>query len=157
MKSTFDRDLIWIEERIQTIWTYLSKYGKREKSWFQYVHLVDNHDLGCRPLMLYLYTAWNLLHSKNWISILFHNNHNMIELVVLFWNLLWVLLPQCPHWEYYISISFHIEWDMIVVTVFLSILNQMEVHLVQKIERKTVTHDHIPFKVKGNGNRVFSE
>ena len=23
------------------------------------------------------------------------------------------------HWENYISISFHIEWDMIVVTVFL--------------------------------------
>ena len=34
------------------------------------------------------------------------------------------------HWENY-PISFHIEWDMIVVTVFLSILNQMEVHLVQ--------------------------
>ena len=31
------------------------------------------------------------------------------------------------------------EWDMIVVTVFLSILNQMEFHLVQKIERKTVS------------------
>ena len=29
------------------------------------------------------------------------------------------------------SISFHIEWDMIVVTVFLSILNQTEFHLVQ--------------------------
>ena len=39
----------------------------------------------------------------------------------------------------YISISFQIEWDMIVVTVFLSILNQIEFHLVQKIERKTVT------------------
>ena len=43
------------------------------------------------------------------------------------------------HWENYISISFHIQWDMIAVTVFLSILNQMEFHLVQKIERKTVT------------------
>jgi len=29
------------------------------------------------------------------------------------------------------SISFHIEWDMIVVTVILSILNQMEIHLVR--------------------------
>ena len=29
------------------------------------------------------------------------------------------------HWENNISISFHIEWDMIVVIVFLSILNQM--------------------------------
>jgi len=41
------------------------------------------------------------------------------------------------HWENYISISFHIEWDMIVVTVFLSILNPMEFHLV-----------HIPFGSK---------
>jgi len=31
----------------------------------------------------------------------------------------------------YISISFQIEWDMIMVTVFLSILNQIEFHLVQ--------------------------
>ena len=31
----------------------------------------------------------------------------------------------------YISISFHIEWDMIVVTVFLSILIQMEFNLVK--------------------------
>ena len=38
----------------------------------------------------------------------------------------------------YISISFQIEWDMIVVTVFLLILNQMEFHLVQN-RRKTVT------------------
>ena len=38
------------------------------------------------------------------------------------------------HWENYISIFFQIEWDMIVVTVFLSILNQMEFHLVQKLK-----------------------
>ena len=43
------------------------------------------------------------------------------------------------HWENYISISFQIEWGMVVVTVFLSILNQIEFHLVKKIERKTVT------------------
>ena len=39
--------------------------------------------------------------------------------------------PTNAHWENYVSISFHIEWDMIVVTVFLQILNQMEFHLVQ--------------------------
>ena len=43
------------------------------------------------------------------------------------------------HWENYISTSFHTEWDLIVETVFLSILNQMEIHFVQKIEKKTVT------------------
>ena len=47
-------------------------------------------------------------------------------------------LKIAVHQENYISIAFYIEWDMIVVTVFLSILNQMEIHLVQN-GRKTVT------------------
>ena len=59
------------------------------------------------------------------------------------------------HWENYVSISFHIEWDMIVVTVLFSILNQMEFHLVQNW-KENCYHDHIPFNVKGNGNIVFS-
>ena len=45
---------------------------------------------------------------------------------------------------------------MIVVTVFLSILNQMELHLVQN-RKENCYHDHIPFNVKGIGNIVFSE
>ena len=44
---------------------------------------------------------------------------------------------------------------MIVVTVFLSILNQMVFHLVQN-RKENCNHDHIPFNVKGNGNIVFS-
>ena len=36
------------------------------------------------------------------------------------------------------SISFQIEWNMIVVTVFLKILNQMEFHLVHIFKRNTV-------------------
>ena len=44
---------------------------------------------------------------------------------------------------------------MIIATVFLSILNQMEFHLVQNL-KKNCHHDHIPFNVKGNGNIVFS-
>ena len=52
------------------------------------------------------------------------------------------------HWENYIFISFHIEWDMIVVTVFLSVLNQMEIHLVQN-QKENYHHDHTPFNVKG--------
>ena len=48
-----------------------------------------------------------------------------------------------------------IEWDMIVVTVFLSILNQMEFNLVQN-RKENCNHDHIPFNLKGNGNIVFS-
>ena len=44
---------------------------------------------------------------------------------------------------------------MIVVTVFLSILNQMDFHLVQ-IRKENCHHDHIPFNVEGNGNIDFS-
>ena len=58
------------------------------------------------------------------------------------------------HWENYVSISFNIEWDIIVVTVFLLILNQMEFHLVQN-RKENCHHDHIPFNVKGNGNVVL--
>ena len=52
------------------------------------------------------------------------------------------------HWENYISISFHIEWDMIVVTVFEP--NGISIWF------KNYHHDHIPFIVKGNENIVFS-
>ena len=40
------------------------------------------------------------------------------------------------------------------MTVFLSILNQMEFHLAQN-RKETRHHDHIPFNVKGNENVVF--
>ena len=57
-------------------------------------------------------------------------------------------LGHTIHWENYISI--HIEWDMIVVTVFLSILKEMEFHLVQN-RKVNCHHNHIPFNVKGIG------
>ena len=44
---------------------------------------------------------------------------------------------------------------MIVVTVFLSILNQMKFHLVQN-RKENCHHDHIPFNVRGNRNTDFS-
>ena len=44
---------------------------------------------------------------------------------------------------------------MIVVTVFRSILNQMDFHLVQN-RMENYHHDHIPFNVKGNEILVFS-
>ena len=44
---------------------------------------------------------------------------------------------------------------MIVETVFHSVQNQMDFHLVQ-IRKKNCHHDHIPFNVKRNGNKVFS-
>ena len=59
------------------------------------------------------------------------------------------------HWENQYSISFHSEWDMILVTVFLSILNQMEIHLVQN-RKENCPHDHTPVNVKGIGSIVVS-
>jgi len=44
----------------------------------------------------------------------------------------------------------------IVGTVFHSIFNQMEYHLVQN-RKGNCHHDHIPFNVKGNGNIFFSK
>ena len=48
------------------------------------------------------------------------------------------------HWENYTSISLHIEWDMIVVTVFLSILIRIKFHLVKNL-KENCHHDHIPY------------
>jgi len=56
------------------------------------------------------------------------------------------------HLEKYISI--HIELYMIVLTVFLLILIQMEIYLVQN-RKENCHHDHISFDVKGNGNIEF--
>ena len=42
-----------------------------------------------------------------------------------------------------------------MVTVFLSNLNQLELHLAQN-RKENCHHDHIPFNVKGNENVVFS-
>ena len=47
------------------------------------------------------------------------------------------------HYKNSYSISFQIEWDMIVVTVILSILNQMGFYLVQN-RKKNCHHDDIP-------------
>ena len=41
------------------------------------------------------------------------------------------------------------------MTGFLSILNQMDIHVVQN-RKETCPYDHIPFNVKGNGIQVFS-
>ena len=49
--------------------------------------------------------------------------------LLIYWE---TLIPRTAiHWENYISISFKIEWDMIMATVFLSILNWTEFHLIQ--------------------------
>ena len=78
----------------------------------------------------------------------------------------WILCRV--HWENSHSISFQIEWETIVVTVFLLILNQMKFHLVSVSDlnqmefnlvqnrKENCHHEHIPFNLKGNRNVVFS-
>ena len=44
---------------------------------------------------------------------------------------------------------------MMMVTVFLSISNQMDFNLVQN-RKGNCHHDQIPFNLKGNGKKVFS-
>ena len=65
------------------------------------------------------------------------------------------------HWENYISIFFHSERDMIVVTVFdpngISIWKKSEwnfhgIYIIShSLWKENCHHDHIPFTVKGNG------
>ena len=45
---------------------------------------------------------------------------------------------------------------MIMMTVFLLILNQMEFHLVQN-GKENCNHDHIPFNLNGIGNIVSTK
>ena len=78
---------------------------------------------------------WVCIHSRDEI-LKFSSKHSQL------------LLCVGVHWENYISISFHSEWDMIVVTVFEPNWNS--------IWFKNCHHDYIPFTVKGNGNIVFS-
>ena len=59
------------------------------------------------------------------------------------------------HWKNLYFISFKVEKDMIVVTSFLSIMSQMQIHLVQN-RKENCHHDHIPFNLKENEILVFS-
>ena len=59
-------------------------------------------------------------------------------------------------WENEYYIFFQIESDTIVVTVSLSILNQIEFHLVQN-QNENCYHDRISFNLKGYVSIVFSE
>ena len=65
-----------------------------------------------------------------------------------------------PAWKSYtektsIPFPFIFNGELIVVTVFLSILNQMELHLVQN-RKENCHHDHFRLNMKGNGILVFS-
>ena len=59
-------------------------------------------------------------------------------------------------WQNYLSISFQTEWDMIVVTVFLSIFWTKWNSICVQNWKENCHHNHIPFDLKGNGNIVFS-
>ena len=52
------------------------------------------------------------------------------------------------------SNSFQIEWDTIVGTVFLSILNTNGIPFGSENRKENCPHDHTPFNVKGNTSFV---
>ena len=89
--------------------------------------------------------------NRNWFLEIYFNNVYRKMIITSYTSIRWFRL----RWENYTSIFFHIEWDIIAVTVFLSILKQMEFHLVQN-RKEYCHHGHIPFNVKGNGNIIFS-
>ena len=51
------------------------------------------------------------------------------------------------HEEEQFSHSFQIEWNMIVVTVFLLIMSQKGIHLVQN-RTENSPYDHVPFNLE---------
>ena len=61
------------------------------------------------------------------------------------------------HCENYISISFHIEWDMNHDHGDSSVPfgSNRQFHSVQN-RKENCHHDHIPFNLKGYGNIIFS-
>ena len=57
-------------------------------------------------------------------------------------------------YQFVVYQKIRVEKQSAAIQMNLRILNQMDFHLVQN--RKVNCHlDHIPFNVKGNGNRVF--
>ena len=72
--------------------------------------------------------------------------------IVEVWNILIFARPQRKKSK---SRNESGQNEKIVETVFLSILNQMEIHLVQN-RKEDCHHDHILFNVKGNGNKIFA-
>ena len=70
-----------------------------------------------------------------------------------FWEIIFPH-PYFLHSEEYIFISFQIEWNIIVITVFFLILIQMEFHLVQ-MQKENYHYDHIPLHFKEYRNLSY--
>ena len=107
-----------------------------------------------KPLnTIVLYWSGVFMGARNWVPMMPIDASSLSDNYSLFFfqSRLYMII----HWKNYTSISVHIEWDMIVVTVILSILNRMEFHSVQN-RKDNCHHDHIPFNVNGNGSIVFS-
>ena len=64
-------------------------------------------------------------------------------------------LLNCMGYDHGDSFLLILDQMEIVVTVFHSTLNQMEIHLVQN-RKENCHHDHIRFNLKGNGMLLFS-
>ena len=104
--------------------------------WFRVYNLISGWFNKISKIFLYMYVARSCLGRKMFFFRVFfgrkiwkefHPGPNLYFCHVCFTSA--ILYTQCIqscimlctqyiHWENYVSISFHIEWDMIVVTVF---------------------------------------
>ena len=140
-----------------------SKNGKYNliSGWFNkiskrflgvYIHLYDS-DL-YSLFTVYLWCIYRAMMPRDAIKLSEWPGVQLRGIVLGWWGSN-TTVGQIACTEKTVSISCHIEWDMIVVTVFHSILNQIEFHLVQN-RKENCHNDHIPFNVKGNPSIVFS-
>jgi len=102
-----------------------------------------------------LISVWFNMFSKKCFCVYYGVKSFALSGIAHMTNYIQSILKGFIHWENYVSISFQIEWDMIVWTFFLSILTQMKIHWVQNW-KKNCPYDHIPFNLIGNGILLFS-
>ena len=109
-------------------------------------------------LLLYECTISDYIHILCYIIFVLICASNLTSKYNLVWKSFSLSSARCYKssacWENSYSISFQIEWDMIVVTVFLSILNQMDFHLVQKSKGKLSPRSY-PIQCERKWNTSF--
>ena len=112
-----------------------------EKSFQHFIKSTRNQIIFTRLyciIRLYLFISY----------IIWNTGTGILEPAHIFWNIS-IQFERKTHSE--LSISFQIEWNMIVVTVFHFNFEPHGNHLVQN-QKVNCRHDHVPFNSKGNGN-----
>ena len=128
----------WLELQLQ-VW--MNSFGNRQIKWLFIFQRQIPFNI---KIMIELTISFWLWTKYNFVRFIIENRFPVRSKSFEFGR---KIKSRSLLWENYISISFQIEWDMIVITVFLSILNQMEFSLVQN-RKENCHHDHMPFNFK---------